>query len=152
MLSKIKEFQKLAQELDRNPNSVEELRLWLEAQTKTAQDLSFTSDVDDVDIRPRPKDVDFVNAKAKVFWDLQMDAREYGIKDIYPTVRKVVISGTYEYAVDIDEEAREEEFELSITAEEWNIKEDLMGAKFANGLYPSTVNVDQESKQCTVEF
>jgi len=117
-----------------------------------AGEFSFTSEVDDVDIRPRPADVDFVNAKAKVFWELNIEARESGIKDIYPTVRKVVVSGTYEFAVDIDEEPKEEDFELTITGEDWDIKEDLMGAKFANGLYPSTVNVNQETKQCTVEF
>lgn len=124
----------------------------IEASKKRASDLSFTSLVDDVEIYPKPKDVDFTEAKAKVFWELNMDAREYGIKDLYPTVNKITISGAYEYAVGIDEEPRVEPFEFNITGSDWHIKEDYRDTKLSEGLYPNLVQINPETKECTVEF
>jgi hypothetical protein len=125
---------------------------FVEASHKTANDLSFTSLVDDVEIYPKPKDVDWVESKAKVFWELNMDAREYGIKGIYPTVNKIIITGQYEYEADIGEEQRVEPIEITITRSDWHIKEDYGDAKLADGLYPNLVQINPETKQCVVEF
>jgi hypothetical protein len=120
--------------------------------SKTAGELSFASSYVDVDIYPKPKDVDFAEAKAVVFWELNIEAREFGIKYMSPIVSKIQISGTYEYVVDIDEDPKEEDFELTINREDWNIKEDYGQSKIENGLFPTSVNVDQGAKQVTVEF
>lgn len=119
---------------------------------KIAQDLSFTSHVDDVEIYPKPKDVDFIEAKAQVFWTLYMDARDYGVKDMSPSISKIHIIGTYEYAVDVDEEEKTEDFELTITGKDWHIKEDFSGSKISHGLFPTLVHVDPKTKQVTVDF
>lgn len=125
---------------------------FVEASHKTAEELSFTSEVDDVEISPRPKDVDWVNAKAKVFWTLYMDARESGIKDMSPSVTKVTISGSYEYEAEIGEEQRVEPLELTITGTDWHITEDYSESKLSNGLYPTLVQLDLKTKKCTVDF
>jgi hypothetical protein len=62
MLNKIKEFQRQANELKRDPNSLSEFKLWLDAQTKTAASDTvkaiFTLEIRDDDTG-YPVDVDY---------------------------------------------------------------------------------------------
>lgn len=124
----------------------------LTATKKIANDLSFISDVDDVDIYPRPKDVDYISAKAKVYWSLEIEARESGIKSIYITIDKIEINGIYEYEAEVGDVAEEEDFTLTITGEDWNIKEDISQTLLSQGANPTLVNIDTNKKTVTVDF
>lgn len=124
----------------------------LTATRKIANELSFTSEVDDVEIYPRPKDVDYISAKAKVYWSLDIEVRESGIESIYVTVSKIEINGIAEYEANVGETAREEDFTLDITGEDWNIKEDISDTRLSNSIYPTLVSVSPNSKTASVDF
>jgi hypothetical protein len=121
--------------------------------TKTAEE-TFVTEAEDTFIYPKPAHVDGLlpETNSKIYWTLYQDLREFGIKDIRPSVTKIEITGVWEIAVDIDEDPKEEPFKLTITRDDWEIEEDYEDVKFSHGLYPVSVNVDLKNKTVTVDF
>lgn len=118
---------------------------------KTAEE-TFVTEAEDTTIYPKPEGVDGLlpGANTIIHWTLHQDLREYGIKDLRPSVTKIQISGSWE--IDDGDDIKEEPFELTITKDDWEIEENYQDAKFSHGLYPVSVNVDLKNKTVTVDF
>ncbi len=123
----------------------------IKAFNKSAEDFAFSSFVKDVEMYPKPEGVDYIEATAAVDWTVEIDARKDGIRDIVINVNRVRVYGAYVFETEIGEE-REEQFELTITGGDWDIKADYSDTKLSHSIYPSLVNVDPKKKQVTVEF
>lgn len=153
MKTLLSQFKKEAESLGRDKNSVNELKLWVEAIDKTS-DEEFVTIVDakNVDMYGRKKGMDYAFIQScKVHWTLNQDYRSYGIKDIYPSINKIEVEGVW--SIDQEDELElQEPFELIITDTDWKIAVDYSRAKFANGLFPTGVDIKFDEQNAEVEF
>lgn len=97
------------------------------------------------------KELEDINANFTIKWSAEIEAREWGIKDIYTIIHSV--SGVIEYSHYADDDLEgndpliEKEFEF--TGDGFEIKDNEF--KFKNGmLEPNDIEVDFERKTITI--
>jgi hypothetical protein len=98
-------------------------------------------------------DIDIESATATIYWSLEIDAREYGIKDISAIIRKVDIGVEVEY-YEYDDSGEEsdkiyKDFELSISESKF-IKNEIKVTD--SSLYPNELILHLGSKEHHVEI
>lgn len=96
------------------------------------------------------KEIEDINANFTIKWSAEIDAREWGIKDICTIIHSVSGSIEYSYYADDDLECNTLiEKEIEFTGDGFTIKDEDF--KFKNGmLEPNDIEVDFEKKTITI--
>ena len=96
-------------------------------------------------------DVSVETATASVYWLLQIEARDYGIKDISAVITKVSVEVEVEYWEDNDDETDKIYKDFSIEISDYKlIKNEIKITD--SSLYPSEVILNLGSKEHHVEI
>lgn len=117
-------------------------------------DMSFKTVIDqrDVDISNAPVEGEqYINAgDMTVEWELDIDARDYGIKSLGVAVRKVY--GVYNLVTPTEDKDEEQEVEFA-SDKDWELNSEYesefsMGSMFS----PNAVEIDFKTKKITVKW
>lgn len=87
--------------------------------------------------------------KANVFWNYELELRQWGIKDIYKMVVKILITWTVEDWG--TESEKDHELEIVHNFDGWVIDTDTLGND-CHLICPSFVSVDFKNKKVKVDF
>jgi len=123
--------------------------------------MDFTTKLDkkDIDINGlhlflelyRDIDIDIESATATIYWRLEMDARESGIKDISTIINKVVVNLEVEYWEGNDDETDKIYKEIEFEVSGWNFIGNKMKVTDSS-LYPNEIILHLGSKEHHVEI
>jgi len=94
-------------------------------------------------------DVSIESATATIYWSLEMDAREWGVKDLSVIINKVTIGIEVEYWEGNDDESDKiyKDFEFLITDSKL-IKNEIKIIE--SSIYPSNIEIYLDSKNYSV--
>ena len=85
-------------------------------------------------------DIDF-----KVIWDLNIDSRNWGIKDLSINIKKII--GVFTVSIWTDEENKDFQFTFNPEEEGYRIKSEL---EISSSIAPSNIEIDFKNKTITV--
>ncbi len=95
-------------------------------------------------------DVSVETATASVYWLLQIEARDYGIKDISAVITKVSVEVEVEYWEDNDDETDKIYKDFSIEISDYKlIKNEIKITD--SSLYPSNIELNLGRKEHSIE-
>lgn len=95
-------------------------------------------------------DVSIETATASVYWLLQIEARDYGIKDISAVITKVSVEVEVEYWEDNDDETDKTYKDFSIEISDYKlIKNEIKITD--SSLYPSNIELNLGRKEHSIE-
>ncbi len=152
----------------------EEIKAILNESEKNSP-FSFSSVVKDIDVDyineylgvSKEADIYIDTKYTSIYWDLDIDARSWGIKDIGVTVKKIICSldwtsdkeflteeekmrlingGAKEYEKSIDGEIR---FEINYVDSDWKIDTKW---NLSSSIYPDSIEYDLLKKQISIIF
>ena len=109
-----------------------------------------TKSIDVVGFEGKTDEQWVVFGELSVEWELDIDARDRGIKSFGISVNK--ISGHYTVYTPTDTKDEEEQVEFSVKGTEWEIKSEMDEFRLGGGIAPSTIDIDLKTKKITVSF
>jgi len=88
--------------------------------------------------------------QCNIKWKLEIEAREYGIKDLYPIIESIDLI----YILENFELDKDKDVELTLTSDEWKFEStyNMNGDNFNLSIEPRSVEIFYDDKRVEISF